>query len=326
MADVRARLGDVDGAMTDAMTYGQYSQDPPQSRLIEDIQQIVAESSGDAAPVMNRQSAVPSAAAHSSSLDAMSNASPGRRSSGSIHPAARRAMALERGRGNQHVQRLLRSERSGPPPMLRVGSRGAAVRTLQARLAGRGAPIAADGIFGPRTGAAVQAFQRSSGLQVDGIVGPKTWRRLLAGGRRRRRQVPAEVLNLYRRHQVLTGRLERQRVDIAGKLDAAALLVVGAATSGAAPSGVAQEAKAPPPASSAHGWLDEAGEWIEEQADEAGDWVEEQADEASDWIEEQADDASDWIEEQVDDASDWIEEQVDDASDWVEEQVDDASD
>ena len=46
MAHVRARLGDVDGAMTDAMTYGQYSQDPPQSRLIEEIERIAAESSG----------------------------------------------------------------------------------------------------------------------------------------------------------------------------------------------------------------------------------------------------------------------------------------
>ena len=56
-------------------------------------------------------------------------------------------------------------------PLLRRGSRGAAVRTLQQRLGG----LVVDGIFGPRTEARVRAFQQRNRLVVDGIVGPRTW-------------------------------------------------------------------------------------------------------------------------------------------------------
>jgi peptidoglycan hydrolase-like protein with peptidoglycan-binding domain len=53
------------------------------------------------------------------------------------------------------------------------------VRALQRRLRALGhRPGPVDGIYGPRTEAAVERLQRDSGLSVDGIVGPQT-RRLL---------------------------------------------------------------------------------------------------------------------------------------------------
>ena len=56
----------------------------------------------------------------------------------------------------------------------RMGSRGPDIRDTQSRLNARGARLAEDGIFGPKTQAAVRQFQRQQGLTVDGIVGPKT--------------------------------------------------------------------------------------------------------------------------------------------------------
>jgi cell wall-associated NlpC family hydrolase len=59
---------------------------------------------------------------------------------------------------------------------LSIGSRGDSVRQLQAKLG-----VAVDGDFGPRTDAAVRAFQRSHDLPVTGLVGPLT-RAALAKG------------------------------------------------------------------------------------------------------------------------------------------------
>src|SRR3954447_24259839 len=64
------------------------------------------------------------------------------------------------------------SQRPGGPP---------AVRTLQRRLTRLGyAPGPVDGRFGPRTEAAVIAFQTRQGLTADGLVGPRTGARLHA--------------------------------------------------------------------------------------------------------------------------------------------------
>ena len=53
--------------------------------------------------------------------------------------------------------------------LLRKGSRGEAVKRLQAGLG-----IGADGIFGAGTEQAVKDFQSTSGLDEDGLAGPET--------------------------------------------------------------------------------------------------------------------------------------------------------
>jgi peptidoglycan hydrolase-like protein with peptidoglycan-binding domain len=51
---------------------------------------------------------------------------------------------------------------------------GPAVEQVQIALVGLGYPIAVDGIYGPRTQAAVRDFQAANQLEVDGIAGPDT--------------------------------------------------------------------------------------------------------------------------------------------------------
>jgi N-acetyl-anhydromuramyl-L-alanine amidase AmpD len=65
------------------------------------------------------------------------------------------------------------------PKTIHRGDKGDAVKRLQLLLNQHGADLAVDGDFGPKTDAAVRAFQKANGLTVDGIVGPKTWVALL---------------------------------------------------------------------------------------------------------------------------------------------------
>jgi len=69
-------------------------------------------------------------------------------------------------------------------PVLRTGLRSVRVHALQVGinrwLRRQQMPLLKiDGIFGPRTEAAVRTFQRDQGLEVDGIVGLRTWKQLL---------------------------------------------------------------------------------------------------------------------------------------------------
>jgi len=74
---------------------------------------------------------------------------------------------------------------SYPGTLLRTGSRGEDVRTMQNFLNVIGSTyptiprLNADGVFGPATQSAVTAFQRLMGLTPDGIIGPATWNRIV---------------------------------------------------------------------------------------------------------------------------------------------------
>lgn len=64
--------------------------------------------------------------------------------------------------------------------MLRMGSKGAKVRELQALLVRAGYPVKVDGDFGTSTKNAVRAFQATNKITVDGVAGPETMRILHA--------------------------------------------------------------------------------------------------------------------------------------------------
>ena len=65
--------------------------------------------------------------------------------------------------------------------ILKLGSKGEDVMDLQRLLNSAGYAVSIDSMFGPKTEAAVQAFQKDRGLVVDGIVGDKTMAAFTAG-------------------------------------------------------------------------------------------------------------------------------------------------
>src|ERR1700743_221501 len=60
-------------------------------------------------------------------------------------------------------------------PMEQQGSTGENVKSVQYLVTAQGYAAGVDGVFGPQTKAAVQAFQSAHGLTADGIVGAQTW-------------------------------------------------------------------------------------------------------------------------------------------------------
>jgi hypothetical protein len=72
-------------------------------------------------------------------------------------------------------------------PILKEGSAGVGVRQLQRCLnVVQRCGLDVDGEYGPKTAAAVSAFQRSTGLLIDGEYGPRTARKLTAARKRMR--------------------------------------------------------------------------------------------------------------------------------------------
>jgi peptidoglycan hydrolase-like protein with peptidoglycan-binding domain len=66
---------------------------------------------------------------------------------------------------------LRRGQHSGEPPVERLQFMLNFVKGVD--------DLEVDGIFGPRTEAAVRDFQQNENLTVDGIVGRRTWTALL---------------------------------------------------------------------------------------------------------------------------------------------------
>jgi zinc D-Ala-D-Ala carboxypeptidase len=71
-----------------------------------------------------------------------------------------------------------------PWPFVRPGSQGERVFAIQYLLQAKGLNVRADGIYGPRTTAAVRQFQRRNHLNPSGNVGPSTWSRITVTLRR----------------------------------------------------------------------------------------------------------------------------------------------
>lgn len=60
--------------------------------------------------------------------------------------------------------------------MIKLGDRGDEVRDLQRRLVRLGfGPLDLDGRYGPASASALRLYQAAEGLAADGVCGPKTW-------------------------------------------------------------------------------------------------------------------------------------------------------
>lgn len=78
------------------------------------------------------------------------------------------------------VQEIL-NEHPKPTTWMSVNPRPGAIRGSRTWPAAWSWPLGADGAFGERTEAAVEAFQHARGLVPDGVVGGNTWAELLEG-------------------------------------------------------------------------------------------------------------------------------------------------
>ena len=116
------------------------------------------------------------------------------------------------------------SDQIQPWPVVKQGSHGHPVPALQYLLRDRGHHVTVDGIFGPKTEAAVEQFQIADQLHIDGIVGPQTWGALvivlgLGGGVLVSRDVSRNISGLSGVIEAVRGGDLRARVAVRGTRD-----------------------------------------------------------------------------------------------------------
>lgn len=283
----------------------------------------------------------------------------------SAAPALRRAGVsdLQRVHGNAYVQRFLNRSHArhspavrrqpaiqrapGANPMLRVGSRGAAVSTLQQQLNSAGAAVTADGVFGPGTRHAVVAFQQAAGLTPDGVVGPQTWQRLQSGA-------PASEVAAAPgdpRQAILVAKLGQVRAALQGVNAKSGGDKTAPPPSGDKVAGAPIQGEPIPscgvrlptgegPTQIEHvatgmvqrSILDDASEWLDEKTDAAGEWVDDKVgaaataiDDAADWAGDKVDAAGEWVDEKTSAAGQVVDDAVNSATTFVEEEVSQAA-
>ena len=84
-----------------------------------------------------------------------------------LHPAATAQASVR-------VSTSVQAATSTTVVSVSYGSTGSLVKTVQQRVGG----LTVDGVFGPKTLAAVKSFQSAKHLVVDGVAGPLTWKAL----------------------------------------------------------------------------------------------------------------------------------------------------
>jgi hypothetical protein len=84
--------------------------------------------------------------------------------------------AVPQSSGAEQVKRGKANAASNP--ILQLGSKGSAVRTLQQLLNKAGVKCATDGDFGAKTEIAVKDFQSKVGIEPTGVVNHKTWAKI----------------------------------------------------------------------------------------------------------------------------------------------------
>lgn len=81
-------------------------------------------------------------------------------------------------RENRYAEKLAEAYAANSSNILRLGSEGPRVVSLQRLLVKHNLPVSVDGAFGRETEEAVRIYQEAQGLTVDGVVGPQTFQML----------------------------------------------------------------------------------------------------------------------------------------------------